>query len=190
MTPLRRFLVLQALLLWQGGFLFYTAFVVPVGTRVLSGGAAAQGVITARVTDTLNTLGAVGLAVLAWELSCTRDPAPRRTTARWWCWAVAVICQYLLFVFHQLLDYFMDPGRTSVVIRPPFYPVHRLYLWASTVQWLALLALAWWTLRAWAAEPPAQAGPQPRSAGEAPAAADSAPAGRPAGKWPAPPASR
>ena len=49
MTPLRRFLVVQALLLWQGGFLFYAAFVVPAGTEVL-GSAAAQGAITVRAT--------------------------------------------------------------------------------------------------------------------------------------------
>ncbi|MBX9627942.1 MAG: DUF72 domain-containing protein [Gemmataceae bacterium] len=151
MTSARRFLVFQALLLWQGGFLFYTAVVVPVGTRVL-GSAATQGAITTRVTDALNACGVVGLGLLAWDLAVSRDPVRRRTAARWWWWAVAAACQFLLVVLHQLLDSFMDPGRTYVVVRPPFYPVHRLYLWASTVQWLAGLGLAWLTLRAWAAE--------------------------------------
>lgn len=151
MTPVRRFAVFQALLLWQGGFLFYTAVVVPAGTAVLGSGAA-QGVITTRVTDALNLCGLAGLAVLAWDVAVTRDPAPRRTEARWAWWAVAAACQFVLLVAHQLLDSFMDPGRTYIVIRPPFYPVHRVYLWASTVQWLAGLALAWLTLRAWAAE--------------------------------------
>lgn len=154
MTAARRFLVVQALLLWQGGFLFYVSVVVPAGTKVL-GSALVQGTVTSRVTDVLNVIGVVGLAVVAWELSLTRDPSARRTAARWWCWAVAAVCQYLLFFFHQLLDYFMDPTRTHVVIRPPFYPVHRLYLWASTVQWAAAVLLTWWTLRAWAAEPAA-----------------------------------
>jgi hypothetical protein len=158
MTALRRFLVLQTLMLWQGGFLFYTAFVVPVGTAVLGSGVA-QGAITSRVTETLNALGVVGVAVLAWELGVTRDPDRRRTAARWWCWSVALVCQYLMLVFHQLLVSFMDPDRRYVVIRPPFYPVHRMYLWASTVQWFSMLLLAWWTTRAWAAE--ASLGPQP-----------------------------
>ena len=35
MTAVRRFLVFQTLLLWQGGFLFYTAVVVTIGTQVL-----------------------------------------------------------------------------------------------------------------------------------------------------------
>ncbi|MDB5308179.1 MAG: hypothetical protein JWO38_2381 [Gemmataceae bacterium] len=151
MTALRRFLVFQALLLWQGGFLFYAAFVVPAGTEVL-GSTAAQGAVTTRVADALNLCGVIGLAAVAWDLSLTRDPAARRTAARWWCWGVAVGCQCLLFVFHELLDSYMDPGRRYIVVIPPFRPVHRTYLWVSTVQWVACLLLAWWTLRAWAGE--------------------------------------
>lgn len=151
MTALRRFLVFQAFLLWQGGFLFYAAVVVPAGTGVL-GSPAAQGTITARVTDWLNVCGVVGLAVAAWDLAATRDPSARRTAARWWCWAIALVCQYLLLYFHLLLDAFMDPDRVRIVIRPPFRPVHRAYLWASTVQWAVCLGLAWWGLKAWSAE--------------------------------------
>lgn len=150
MTALRRFLVLQALLVWQGGFLFYTAVVVPTGTAAL-GSAAAQGVITARVTESLNVLGVVGLAAFAWDVAAARDPNRRRTAARWACWAVAVVCQCVLFAAHQLLTSYMDADRRVVVNRPPFYPAHRVYLWAATVQWAAMLLLAWWTLRAWAA---------------------------------------
>ena len=144
-THARRFLVFQILLLWQGGFLFYTAVVVPIGTGVM-GSAAGQGVVTAHVTDWLNRLGVVGLVLLAWDIAATKN----RCAPRWWCWTVAVVCQYLMCFFHDLLDAFMDPARTVVVIRPPFYPVHRMYLWASTVQWAACVALAWLTLRAWA----------------------------------------
>jgi hypothetical protein len=151
MITLRRVLVIQILLLWQGGFLFYTAVVVPTGTAVL-GSAAAQGAITTRVTDVLNILGVVGLAILAVELGLTRDPAATRTAARWWCWWIAFVCQGLLFAFHRLLDAFMDPNRTYVVIRPPFYPVHRMYLWASTIQWLACLVFVWLTIWTWRAE--------------------------------------
>jgi hypothetical protein len=151
MITLRRLLVIQALLLWQGGFLFYTAVVVSTGTAVL-GSAAAQGAITTRVTDSLNTLGVTGLAILAVELGLTRDPAARRIAARWACWWIAFACQGLLFAFHRLLDAFMDPTRTHVAIGPPFYPVHRLYLWTSTIQWLACLVFTWLTVWAWRSE--------------------------------------
>ncbi len=151
MIVFRRFCLVQFLLLWQGGFLFYTSFVVPTGTQVL-GSAAAQGVITARVTDTLNVIGTLGLAVFAWDLNYSRDRSARRTAARWWCWGIMLVCQWLLFFSHQLLDAFMDPERTRVVIRPLFYPVHRVYLWTITVQWFACLILTALTLAAWRAE--------------------------------------
>ena len=81
MTTLRRFLVVQALMLWQGGFLFYAAVVVPAGTEVLGSGAA-QGPITARVTDALNLCGLAALVLTAWDQAVTRDPAPRRNPFR------------------------------------------------------------------------------------------------------------
>lgn len=179
MTAVRRFLVLQALLAWQGGFLFYSAAVVPVGTRVL-GSRVRQGQITAGVTEWLNLVGVLALAVLAWELVAARDPKRWRSAGRWWCWGVAAVAQHLLFAFHQLLDYFMSPDRSHIVIRPPFYLVHTVYLWASTAAWVAMLLFAWWTVRAWA---------EPRSPAEAPPAGDSGPAGRAPGipTAPAPP---
>jgi hypothetical protein len=144
---LRRFLVVQALLMWQGGFLFYASFVVPAGTQLL--GATGQGAITARVTDTLNVVGFVSLGVLALELSFTRDPNQRRTARRWWIWAVALGCQGLLVYLHLLLDALMDDDRRRVLIRAAFHPLHGAYLWVSTVQWVAGLLLAWAMLRAW-----------------------------------------
>jgi hypothetical protein len=151
MLTVRRFVVLQSLLIWQGGFIFYASVVVPVGTAAL-GSAVAQGAITARVTDTMNTLGVIGLAVLALDLRLTHDPNSQRTTIRWWCWSVALLCQGLLFYFHVLLDAFMDPARTRVVIGPPFRPVHRMYLWSISAQWFACVLLLWFNLQAWRAE--------------------------------------
>src|SRR3954451_24425626 len=101
-TPLRRFLVVQALMFWQGGFLFYAAVVVPVGTDVL-GGAAAQGVITARVTGWLNLIGLACLGLLAWDTATTRDPAGRRVAARWWLWIGSAALLYLLWFLHLVL---------------------------------------------------------------------------------------
>ena len=46
----RRLLLLIGLMFWQGGFLFYAAVVVPVGTRVL-GSETEQGFITQSVTN-------------------------------------------------------------------------------------------------------------------------------------------
>jgi hypothetical protein len=147
LLTVRRFLVVQALLLWQGGFLFYASFVVPAGTELL--GTTGQGAITARVTDVLNVCGCVGLAVLALDLRLTRDPNERRTVCRWWVWGVAFVCQWLLIYIHLLLDACMDADRRRVVIHPAFSPLHGAYLWASTAQWIACLLLVWWMIRAW-----------------------------------------
>ena len=151
MTAIRRYFVVLSLMLWQGGFLFYSAFVVPVGTEIL-GTAAAQGAITARVTDTLNLCSLPALALLAWDQAVSRDPRKRRTALRWCGWGIAGGCQIALFVVHQMLDSLMNPDRTYVVIHPPFRPLHRIYLWTSTVQWGASLILIWMMIRAWNAE--------------------------------------
>ena len=83
----RRFLVLAALMFWQGGFTFYAAVVVPIGTAQL-GGATEQGFITRHVAWYLNLVGAVALGFLFmlsgpwWKV-----PAPwtahATTTALW-----------------------------------------------------------------------------------------------------------
>jgi hypothetical protein len=124
---------------------------VPAGTDVLGSGAA-QGAITARVTDALNLCGVGALAICAWELSLTRDPNTRRIAIRWWCWAVMALGQYLLLMLHLVMDYFMDPTRSVVQMRPPFYPVHRAYLWTSTIIWAAGVPFVWCSLRAWTME--------------------------------------
>jgi hypothetical protein len=109
-------------MLWQGGFLFYASVVVPIGTDLL-GGARAQGVITARVTEWLNLAGLVCLGLLGG-----------------------------LWFLHLILDYFMDPAGRVVQMREPFRVAHGAYLWVSTAHWLMGLALAWLTLAAWRAE--------------------------------------
>ena len=151
MHTLRRFLMLQLLMLWQGGFLFYAAFVVPTGTEVL-GSTETQGAITARVTDSLNRVGIVALVLLGWELlhlAGLETGATRRVALLGSCWLLAVLCHVALFVLHARLDGMMDPERTFVVQRANFYRVHGIYLWTSTVQWLACLVLTWFLLRAW-----------------------------------------
>lgn len=150
MTALRRFVVVQLLMLWQGGFLFYTSAVVPAGTALH--GKVGQGAVTARATDALNAIGAVALGAALLDLLVSRDPTRRRAVSRWAVWGVAVACQGLLFYLHAVLESYMDPDRRVVLVIPPFYPTHRAYLWTSTVQWAACLLLAWWTLRAWRAE--------------------------------------
>jgi hypothetical protein len=147
-VALRRFLALQALLVWQGGFLFYASVVVPVGTDVL-GSSAAQGVVTQRVTTWLNRIGVVALAVLAWDVSAT--PSFRRT--RWATWGGTAALLAVLFFLHAVLDANFDPAHRSSPDPAAFRLVHGAYLWVSTAQWLVGLAFGWWTVKAWASPP-------------------------------------
>jgi hypothetical protein len=144
MQTFRRFLVVQALMLWQGGFLFYAAVVVPTGTRVH--GSWAQGQVTRHVTDWMNVFGAVALVVLAWDQFSGRGL--RR--ARWALWAVMAAGLIGLTILHPAIEGYVEFGvEGRVVDYPAFYLWHRVYLYAATVQWVAGLAYVAVTLRAW-----------------------------------------
>lgn len=143
----RRFLVLVALLFWQGGFTFYAAVVVPVGQHLF--GDVVQGQVTRQVTDYLNLSGAIALAVLGLDVLGAADPARARRRGRWLLWAGMLLLLGLLFALHPRLDALMDADRFE---RRTFRPYHRIYLWSSTIQWAFGIGFAWLTLAAWRAE--------------------------------------
>jgi hypothetical protein len=145
MTLLRRFLVVQLLMLWQGGFLFYAAFVVPTGTDVL-GGKFAQARITRFVAGDLNWIGVAAIAVFVWDL--LQSVSGRRR----WLWgsvivmgatlaALFAIRSHLLEVVDFSAPTFQDDGH--------FRFWHRTYLWMCTVQWAAGLVYAFTLLDSW-----------------------------------------
>jgi hypothetical protein len=143
----RRFLVLIALMFWQGGFTFYASVVVPVGQDVL-GSHFAQGLITRHVTKYLNLSGAVALLVLALDLAAARETAWVRRT-RWLLWLGMVVALVVLVQLHPILDRNVNAEAQTILDYATFTPMHRLYLWVSTVQWGCGLLYAWLTLRAW-----------------------------------------
>jgi hypothetical protein len=152
MTTLRRFLVVQMLMLWQGGFLFYSAVVVTYGTKVL-GSSFEQGRITRLVTQTMNLIGAVALVVFAWDLVRNRAPLRRQRIVLWACWDVMALCLIALFLIHPHLDRMVNfdavSGAAAIADRPTFKFWHRTYLWVSTAQWIAGLVFAATLLRSW-----------------------------------------
>jgi hypothetical protein len=148
MTLLRRYLVVYSLMLWQGGFVFYSAIVVPIGTATL-GSAAAQGAITARVTEAMYLIGLISLGLLLWEMLASTDPSSSRRWTRWTCWLIAALAHGLLLYFHLVLLSFMDPDRRYVIAHSPFYLIHRLYLWTSTFQWIAMSLWLLLTIVTW-----------------------------------------
>jgi hypothetical protein len=141
-TKLPQFLAVLVMAIWLGGFTFYSAVVIPVLHDQL-GSPLEAGLVTQRVTDALNLLGmaAVALGVVATMLErSSRDPRFRSGVGLGLL-AVTVLCLAVLFYLHRSMDRRLETGEFA-----GFYPIHRVYLWVSTVQWLANTGLlAWWS---------------------------------------------
>jgi len=150
MRFLRRFIVLAALMFWQGGFVFYAGVVVPIGTEVL-GSAQEQGRITRRVAVWLNWSGAVALIPLGWDAWADRRSLWARR-GRIATWLVMAGGQAVLFWLYPSLDTMFDPEALHISERRLFRRLHRTYLWTSTVQWLAGVAYAAFSLWSWTAD--------------------------------------
>jgi hypothetical protein len=128
---------------WWGGFTFYAAVVVPIGVQVL-GSATAQGFVTQPVSDRLNVLGAVVIALLCWNMiAARRDSSPRLRRILVISWTVLAAAQLALFVLHTRLDGMLDLTTRSIAAdHAVFYTAHRVYLLVATAQWLAAIVHA------------------------------------------------
>ena len=145
LTITRRFLVVAALMFWQGGFTFYASVVVPLGQAVFG---MEQGFLTQRVTNYLNLSGAVALALLAVDAAAERV-GRRRWQLRWLAWCIMAASLLALVCLHVRLDALLEPDNFRILDRHAFRPGHRLYLWISTIQWAAMLAYLVLTLSIW-----------------------------------------
>ncbi len=139
---IRNFILWLALTFSFGGFTFYAAVVVPVGTEVLD--STSQGFVTRQVTKVLNIASAITLGFLIWEILATY-----RTVKRKWLWSYLGLllvysgCLLGLFLLHPRLDELLDAETFSVLQSEEFYRRHRLYLWLSTLQWLTTIGIMW-----------------------------------------------
>lgn len=149
-TLVRRFVLLLTLLFWQGGFMFYGAVVVPVGSEVL-GSHRTQGWITRTVSNYLNLAGLAAVVVWCWEIASASDPVPRRRCLRWGLWTFLLLTLAGQFWLHMRLDEFLDIDSFHVLDGPRFHVLHCWYLNISTLQWAVSLILAAVTLIAWRA---------------------------------------
>ncbi len=136
-----RTLLLACFSMWFGGFGFYVSIVVPIGTDIL-GSARNQGMITQQVTDWLNLFA--GIAVVAMLLESYVSWKSCAGFSKWWLLSFSVLVGVLLgglVWLHPVLDAMIDPNDMEISDEAKFYQLHRLYLWLSTIQWIA--AWAW-----------------------------------------------
>ena len=145
-TVMRRLLLLMALMVWQGGFMFYGAVVVPVGSEVL-GSHREQGFVTQSVTNYLNVAGAVALAVWGWDVAAGRAAGGRRLC--WIGWGLLVVLLGVLVWLHPRLDELLVADGFRILDRPGYRRLHQWYLTISTVQWAVAVVLAGETIRTW-----------------------------------------
>ncbi|MFO0960205.1 MAG: DUF4149 domain-containing protein [Isosphaeraceae bacterium] len=133
--------------IWVGGFIFYGGLVVPIQHELLE--SLSAGNITRHVTDVLNRVGLASVAI--WALAASSDrSAPSRWVRRVYVASIAASALLLAFLFaaHRPMDRLLDSGSMA-----DFYPLHRIYLAASTAQWLANMAVVGcWSL-CWTARP-------------------------------------
>jgi len=129
MRILRQFLVLQAFMLWQGGFVFYAAVVVPAGTGIH--GAHGQGLVTQRVTDWLNVFGLAWHLLYGWDIFASEHFPLRKSL-----WYFSFVLLAFLTAVHRHLDRLIVANKVHV---DDFHQMHAVYLIASTALWLLAL---------------------------------------------------
>lgn len=148
MQTLRRFLVVAALMFWQGGFVFYAGVVVPVARRFVKP-MTMQTLVTREVTEWLNVAGVVALLLLAWDAIVCPAASRGRNRVRWLTWLGMVALLGLLFWLHVRLDDVVDPSTGEVLEYAAMRWMHRSYLWACTIQWGLAVVWIWMTLDVW-----------------------------------------
>ena len=144
-TILRRFLVIAALMFWQGGFVFYAGVVVPVGRATIG---ADQSSVTQHVTNYLNLSGAIALIPLLWDI-CSSGAGKR---IRWVLWLGMAAALPILVWLHLRLDAALDPNSSDPRAQIAFPATHSAYLWVSTFQWMCAVLFTIASVQSWRAE--------------------------------------
>jgi hypothetical protein len=148
MTVLRRLLLMLAIMFWQGGFTFYGAVVVPIGSDIL-GSHFMQGLITRSVTTYLNLAGVVALFLWGLDIALAPTTGPNGSKVRFASWGLLALTLGLQAWLHVLLDAVIDPEEFTIIDPTRFHYLHSAYLIASTIQWASSIVLAALTLWAW-----------------------------------------
>ena len=139
-----RWLALVSLSVWFGGFTFYSAIVIPALHDAMGGVEAGR--VTGEVSNSLNAFGVGAVAAWWWLAAVERSTGDRRARrARVALLAATTAILLGLVALHPVMDARLESGSLR-----GFYPLHKVYLIASTFQWglnLALPAVSLWIWR-------------------------------------------
>lgn len=136
MKTLHHLILLALFATWFGGFTFYTAIVVPIGTDVL-GSSRTQGFVTQQVTDKLNLIGGPTILMMLIDLIYFRRTRSRKMNLWFTATLTGIaVLWFVLLIVHPMLDAMLQPEHEHVLDDAKFYSLHRVYLWTSTIQWL------------------------------------------------------
>src|SRR2546429_300030 len=124
---LRRFVVLAALMFWQGGFMFYGGVVGPIGADVLCS-PLSQGFFTREVTNYLNLAGVAALPLLVWDMMVSMDDHLWRRRLRWALWGILAATLAGLCWLHVRLDDLLDAEQLRILDQQAYRGLHQVYL--------------------------------------------------------------
>ncbi|MBI3875236.1 MAG: hypothetical protein HY300_04615 [Verrucomicrobia bacterium] len=153
-TPSRRmlawrFLVRTLLIVWLGGFTFYTGVVIRVG-HAMYPDRETIGFLTRDVTFWLNWIGLLSLALLAPNCRLDSRNAPRRLRCGLFAsLGLITVALTALFLLHGAINGTLDVAAHRVVERARFHKLHEIYEAVATVQWAAALLHLWCLLAVW-----------------------------------------
>jgi hypothetical protein len=145
MTITRRFVLLFALMFWQGGFMFYGAVTVPI-MRARLGVGPDRSLITQEVTQWMNLAGT--LAILAMFADLWASPLEGKRW-RWIAWLAMALPQPIVIFLHRELSRQMAAAGFQSSGLSGFLMWHRAYLSCNAIQWLGGMAFAVLSIRAW-----------------------------------------
>lgn len=141
LLPTIRYIALVTMTVWLGGFTFYSAIVIPILHEEMGG--LDSGMITGQVSNSLNAFGVA--AVAAWGVLLAFERTLGDRWARFLRSGLVLLTAIILgglILLHPVMDRRLESAAMS-----DFYPLHKVYLIASTFQWginLAILALSAW----------------------------------------------
>lgn len=136
---LQRVVTVFAIALWFGGFTFYTASVVRIGSKVVGG--LTQGYVTEKVTRVLEVLAAVMVVAVIIDIATHWKRVGRwMRTLQSVAWSTMALSLVAVVLIHNRMDHLIDPITRAKPDPEAFSPLHQAYQFISTCLWIATVA--------------------------------------------------